>query len=172
MGSVTADIPDDMTLRRPLRRRRKQRHSLPVPAATEAMRQTIYEIMRAKDTIGGVFEVVALGAPVGLGSHVHWDRRLDALLMWAVASIHAIKGVEIGPAFANAALPGSQVHDEIFLAADGQTLVRQTNRSGGFEGGITTGEPIIVRAAMKPSLLSIIHENLWMRAERKRRYRL
>jgi chorismate synthase len=70
--------------------------------------------------------------------------------MWAVSSIHAIKGVEIGCGFANACLTGSQVHDEIFLAEDGQTLVRRTNNSGGFEGGITTGEPIIVRAAMKP----------------------
>ncbi len=150
VGSVTADIPDDMPYADRFAAAESNDIRCPVPAATEAMRQTIYEIMQAKDTIGGVFEVVALGAPVGLGSHVHWDRRLDALLMWAVASIHAIKGVEIGPAFANAALPGSQVHDEIFLAADGQTLVRQTNRSGGFEGGITTGEPIIVRAAMKP----------------------
>jgi chorismate synthase len=106
--------------------------------------------MQAKDTIGGVFEVVALNVPVGLGSHVHWDRRLDAQLMASVGSIHAIKGVEIGTAFANAQRPGSQVHDEIFLADDGQTLVRRTNRSGGFEGGISTGAPIVVRAAMKP----------------------
>jgi chorismate synthase len=93
---------------------------------------------------------VALGLPAGLGSHVHWDRRLDALLMFSIGSIHAIKGVEVGPAFANAGRPGSQVQDEIFLAADGQQLERHSNRAGGFEGGITTGEPIVVRAAMKP----------------------
>jgi chorismate synthase len=106
--------------------------------------------MLARDTLGGVFEVVVLGVPPGLGSHVHWDRRLTARLMFALGSIHAIKGVEIGPAFANASRRGSDVHDEIFLAEDGQTLVRRTNNSGGFEGGITTGQPIIVRAAMKP----------------------
>src|SRR5690606_28822958 len=88
--------------------------------------------------------------PPGLGSQVHWDRKLEAQLLLAVGSIHAIKGVEIGPAFANTQLPGSQVHDEIFLAEDEQRLIRHTNRSGGFEGGINTGEPIVVRGAMKP----------------------
>jgi chorismate synthase len=89
-----------------------------------------------------------LGLPPGLGSHVHWDRRLDARLVWAVGSIQAIKGVEIGPAFDNAGRRGTQVHDEIFAEA-GQ-LLRRTNRAGGFEGGITTGQPVVVRAAMKP----------------------
>jgi chorismate synthase len=114
------------------------------------MKHHIREAMQAKDTLGGVFEVVALSVPPGLGSHVHYDRRLDSRLLFAVASIHAIKGVEIGPAFANATRPGSEVHDEIFLAEDGQTLERRTNNAGGFEGGITTGMPVIVRAAMKP----------------------
>jgi chorismate synthase len=113
------------------------------------MRNRIREIMQAKDTLGGVFEVVALNVPPGLGSHVHWDRRLDALLLWSVGSIHAIKGVEIGPAFANAARPGSEVHDEIFRDEAGN-LTRRSNNAGGFEGGITTGGPIVVRAAMKP----------------------
>jgi len=122
----------------------------PVPHAAEEMRRLIGEIMRQKDTVGGVFEVVALGLPAGLGSYAQWDRRLDAQLIWSVASIHAVKGVEIGPAFANAQAPGSQVHDELFLADDGQTLLRKSNRSGGFEGGISTGEPIVIRAAMKP----------------------
>jgi len=89
-----------------------------------------------------------VGCPPGLGSHVHWDRRLDALLMMAVGSIQAVKGVEIGPAFENAAKPGTQVHDAIVL--DGECLRRPTNRAGGLEGGITTGQPIVVRAAMKP----------------------
>ncbi|MBE2222199.1 MAG: chorismate synthase [Anaerolineae bacterium] len=150
IGSVSADIPADMTYAERFAAAEENDIRCPIPAATEAMRQTISEIMQAKDTIGGIFEVIALNVPVGLGSHVHWDRRLDGLLMWAVGSIHAIKGVEIGTAFANATQPGSKVHDEIFLAADGKTLTRTTNRSGGFEGGITTGEPIVVRAAMKP----------------------
>jgi chorismate synthase len=124
----------------------------PDPEAAERMRQTISETMQAKDTLGGVFEVVALGVPPGLGSHVHWDRRLDARLLWAVASIQAVKGVEIGPAFENARLRGTQVHDQIFVedGEDAVALTRRANRAGGFEGGITTGEPIIVRGAMKP----------------------
>jgi len=120
----------------------------PDPAAAEAMRACIREAMSARDTLGGVFEIVGLGLPPGLGSHVHWDRRLDARLMAAVGSIPAVKGVEIGPAFDNATRRGTRVHDEIF-AQDG-LLVRHTNRAGGFEGGITTGQPVVVRAAMKP----------------------
>lgn len=126
----------------------------PDPEAAERMRQTIFETMQAKDTLGGVFEAVALDVPPGLGSHVHWDRRLDARLLWAVGSIQAVKGVEIGPAFENTRLRGTQVHDEIFVDegedASGDTLTRRTNRAGGFEGGITTGRPILVRGAMKP----------------------
>jgi len=124
----------------------------PDSETAERMRQTIFEAMQAKDTLGGVFEVVALGVPPGLGSHVHWDRRLDARLMWAVGSVQAVKGVEIGPAFENARLRGTQVHDQIFIEdnQDAVTLTRQTNRAGGFEGGITTGGPIVVRGAMKP----------------------
>jgi chorismate synthase len=120
--------------------------------AAERMRQTIFEAMQAKDTLGGVFEVVALGVPPGLGSYVHWDRRLDARLMWAVGGIQAVKGVEIGPAFENARLRGTQVHDEIFNEATqgAPDLTRRANRAGGFEGGITTGQPILVRGAMKP----------------------
>jgi chorismate synthase len=124
----------------------------PDSEAAERMRQAIFEAMQAKDTLGGIFEVVALGLPSGLGSHVHWDHRLDARLMWAVASIQAVKGVEIGPAFENARQRGTQVHDEIFVADAGNVpaLTRPTNRAGGFEGGITTGQPIVVRGAMKP----------------------
>jgi len=124
----------------------------PDSEAAERMHQTIFETMQAKDTLGGVFEVVALGVPPGLGSYVHWDRRLDARLMWAVGGIQAVKGVEIGPAFENARLRGTQVHDEIFKEGTHGTpnLARQANRAGGFEGGITTGQPILVRGAMKP----------------------
>ena len=115
----------------------------------EAMRKRVWDCMQAKDTVGGVFEVTVLGLPPGLGSHVHFDRRLGGRLLGAVGSIHAIKGAEIGHAFENAAKYGTEVHDEIFADEDGR-LVRKTNRSGGLEGGITTGEPLIIRAAMKP----------------------
>lgn len=150
IGPVTAEIPDSLGYRERFAAAEENDLRCPIPTTTELMRQHIQDTMQAKDTVGGIFEVVALNVPPGLGSHVHWDRRLDAQLLLAVGSIHAIKGVEIGPAFANTRLPGSQVHDEIFLAEDRQTLVRQSNRAGGFEGGITNGEPVIVRAAMKP----------------------
>jgi chorismate synthase len=120
------------------------------------MRQLIAGTMKAKDTLGGVFEVVAVGVPPGLGSYVHWERRLSSRLLAAVGSIQAVKGVEIGPAFENARLPGSRVHDEIFAEPDesgaggSASLTRHTNRAGGLEGGISTGQPIVVRGAMKP----------------------
>lgn len=149
IGHVTAEIPAEMAYLDRFAAAEGNDVRCPIPAAAEAMRALIGETMQAKDTLGGVFEVIALNVPPGLGSHVHWDRRLDAQLLWSVGSIHAIKGVEIGPAFDSARRPGSQVHDEIFLAEDGR-LYRETNNSGGFEGGITTGEPVVVRAAMKP----------------------
>jgi chorismate synthase len=106
----------------------------------------------AGDSLGGIFEVWAAGMPIGLGSHVHWDRRLDGRLAQAVMSIHAVKGVGIGGGFALARLPGSQAHDTI-LPVDqwgDRPWRRATNRAGGLEGGITNGEPVIVRAALKP----------------------
>lgn len=120
----------------------------PDPGAAEAMRTRIREIMQARDTLGGVIEVLALNLPPGLGSHVHWDRKLEARLGAAVLSVQAMKGVEIGPAFDNARKPGTQVQDPILLQGEG--LLRPSERSGGLEGGITTGQPLVVRAAMKP----------------------
>jgi chorismate synthase len=117
--------------------------------ASERMRDRIDEARQAGDSLGGVFVVTATGLPVGLGSHVHWERRLDARLAWAVMSIPAIKGVEIGPAFENARQPGTQVHDEIIPDGEGG-VTRHTNRAGGFEGGMTNGMPVVIRAAMKP----------------------
>jgi chorismate synthase len=114
------------------------------------MRQAVWEVMQARDTVGGIFEVIVLGLPPGLGSHVHYDRRLSGQLLGAVGSIHAIKGVEIGPAFDNAAKWGTQVHDEIILDEETGELSRASNRAGGLEGGITTGEPLLLRVAMKP----------------------
>jgi len=148
IGEVTADLPADLPYPQRFDRAEANEVRCPDPAAAEAMRGRIEQAREARDTLGGLFEVVALGVPPGLGSHVHWDRRLDARLLAAVGSIQAVKGVEIGPAFANAARPGTQVHDEIFLR-DGR-LVRRSNRAGGLEGGITTGQPLVVRAAMKP----------------------
>jgi chorismate synthase len=148
IGSVQAQLPDELSLSERMARAEENDLRCPEPAAAEAMRACIGEAQAAKDTLGGIFEVLALGIPPGLGSHVHWDRRLDARLMAAVGSIPAVKGVEVGPAFENASRRGTEVHDEVF-EEDG-ALVRRTNRAGGFEGGITTGEPVIVRAAMKP----------------------
>jgi chorismate synthase len=101
------------------------------------------------DTLGGVFETVALGCPVGLGSYVQWDRRLDGRLAQAFCSIQAIKGCEFGMGFETARRPGSGVHDEIVFEA-GHGFNRSSNNAGGLEGGVTNGQPVIVRAAMKP----------------------
>jgi len=120
----------------------------PDPSATQSMIAAIRDIMQARDTLGGVIEIVTLGLPPGLGSHVHWDRKLEARLAAAIMSVQAIKGVEIGPAFENAHLPGTSVQDPILL--EGDQLTRPSNRSGGLEGGVTTGQPLIIRAAMKP----------------------
>ena len=121
----------------------------PDAAAAERMHALIRQVKIDQDTLGGVFEVVARGVPPGLGSHVHYDRKLDGRLVAAMVSIQAMKGAEIGEGFANAGKTGSQVHDEI-VVDDAGNLSRRTNRAGGLEGGISTGEAIVVRVAMKP----------------------
>src|SRR6266581_1426661 len=144
LGGVTARLPTPLPV--------------PINAAADASpvrcldpdaeREMIARIDAAKtagDTLGGVVEVVALGAPVGLGSHVSWDRKLDGRLAQALMSIPAVKGVELGLGFEAARRKGSEVHDEILPG-----LARATNRAGGTEGGMTTGEPLVVRVAMKP----------------------
>jgi chorismate synthase len=118
------------------------------PAGTEAMVVEIEAVKEAGDTVGGVIEVIAYGLPPGLGSHVHWDRRLDARLAAVLMGVQAMKGVEIGDGFTTARRWGSKAHDEIDPANPGVT--RRTNRAGGLEGGITNGEPLRVRVAMKP----------------------
>lgn len=148
IGRASAALPEELSYTQRFAQAEESDVRCPDLVAGKAMYACIREAMAAKDTLGGVFEVVALGLPPGLGSHVHWDRRLDARLMWAVGSIQAVKGVEVGPAFENAAKRGTEVHDEIL--EEGDLLVRPTNRAGGFEGGITTGRPVVVRAAMKP----------------------
>jgi len=118
------------------------------PATSQAMVAEIDTAKKEGDTLGGVVEVLAFGLPPGLGSFTHWDRRLDARLAGALMSIQAIKGVEVGDGFTTATRRGSQAHDEIEATENG--VARRTNRAGGIEGGMSTGEPLRVRAAMKP----------------------
>lgn len=117
-------------------------------SAEAAMIAEIEAARADRDTLGGVVEVLAYGVPVGVGSHVHWDRKIDARLAEALMSIQAIKGVEIGDGFTTATRRGSGAHDELYATAEGP--VRQTNRAGGTEGGMTNGDVLRVRAAMKP----------------------
>lgn len=118
------------------------------PSASEKMLELIDEARENGDTLGGVFEVIASNVPPGLGSHVHWDKRLDGRIAWSMMALNGIKGVEIGLGFQSASRPGSAFHDEILFASG--SFYRRTNNAGGIEGGISNGEPIVVRAAMKP----------------------
>jgi chorismate synthase len=138
----------------------------PVESSANKMRAEIEKTIHGKNTLGGVLEIVALNLPVGLGSFVQWDRRLEAKLAMAVMSVQAIKGVEIGDAFENAKRIGTEAHDPIQLQnaecgmqnAQPSTfnLQRSTNRAGGIEGGISNGQPIIIRAAMKPIATTLL----------------
>jgi chorismate synthase len=119
------------------------------PDASAAMVAEIDRARKANESLGGVFEVWAFGVLPGLGSHVSWDTRLDGRIAWALMSIHAMKGVEIGDGFDLAGRVGSEAHDEIFWSEE-QGYTRDTNRAGGFEGGMTSGEPVVARVAMKP----------------------
>ena len=119
------------------------------PKAEEAMIEEINRLRKANESLGGIFEVRAFGLVPGLGSHVAWDEKLDGRLAHAVVSIQAVKGVSVGEAWEVAATPGSESHDEIFWDAE-RGYFRETNRAGGVEGGMSNGEPLIVRAALKP----------------------
>ena len=147
IGGIRADLSEVPLLERPARAE-LSKVRCPDAAASERMIERIRQVMQEKDTLGGVIEVVAWGLPAGLGSFAQWDRRLDARLGAALLSVQAVKGVEIGPAFENASLLGTQVQDEIRL--QGEELVRPSLRNGGLEGGVTTGQPVWVRIAMKP----------------------
>jgi chorismate synthase len=147
IGEVNASL-DDMPVEQRSALAEESSVRCPDPQAAQAMKEAIERAIEEGNTLGGTLEVVALGLPPGLGSYVHWDRRLDGRLAQAVLSIPAIKGVEIGPAFANSRQPGTRVHDAIRLAD--QQLQRASGRSGGTEGGMSTGQPLIVQAAMKP----------------------
>jgi chorismate synthase len=117
--------------------------------ATRAMVAEINRLRKANESLGGVFEVRAFGLVPGLGSHVSWRERLDGVLGQAILSIQAVKGVAVGDGIEVAGLPGSEAHDEIFYD-DARGFYRQTNRAGGVEGGMTTGDPLVVRGYMKP----------------------
>jgi chorismate synthase len=119
------------------------------PDATQAMVAEIDRARKANESLGGVFEVRAFGVVPGVGSHISWDERLDGRLAQAILSIHAMKGAEVGGGYALAGIPGSHAHDEIFWSAE-RGYYRETNRAGGVEGGMTTGQPLVVTGAMKP----------------------
>jgi chorismate synthase len=151
LGPVAAPAPDPLPTRL-----NEAADQSPVRCLDEdagaAMVAAIDEATAARDSLGGVAEVVVRGLPLGLGSHVSWDRRLDGRLAGAVMSIPAVKGVEIGLGFESARRPGSNVHDELEPGGEATRggVTRSSNRAGGLEGGMTTGEPLVVRAAMKP----------------------
>ena len=154
LGGVTAAPPDVLPARLDEVADRSPVRCLDAAAEREMIAR-IDAAKDAGDTLGGVVEVVARGAVVGLGSHVSWDRRLDGRLAAALMALPAVKGVEVGRGFAVAALPGSAAHDEIARAsgpgaAAAGGFVRKTNRAGGLEGGMSNGEPIVLRVAMKP----------------------
>jgi chorismate synthase len=150
IGDVKAEIDPKLSYEDRFRLTEENDVRCPALDCVEAMHEAIRQVKIDQDTLGGVFEVIALHVPPGLGSHVQYDRRLDARIVAAMVSIHAIKGAEIGNAFEQATKRGSQVHDDIILGESDGGLTRRTNRAGGLEGGITTGEPIVARVAMKP----------------------
>jgi chorismate synthase len=155
LGGVRVDAPPDADPRGMVQRRDASAIYSLVPERDDEFRSMIDAAGKAGDTLGGVVEVQVFGVPIGLGTHTQWDRKLDGRIAQAVMSIQAIKGVEIGLGFEAARRPGSQVHDPIRFdpaVAGGPSLgfTRPTNNAGGLEGGTTNGQPVVVRAAMKP----------------------
>jgi chorismate synthase len=148
IGEIQTDF-DDMPYEERFIRAEESDVRCPVESSAQKMREEIEKTIHGKNTLGGILEIVALNVPVGLGSFMQWDKRLEAKLAMAIMSVQAIKGVEVGDAFANAKLPGTQAHDAMQLR-DTQYIIRNSNRAGGTEGGISNGQPIIIRAAMKP----------------------
>jgi chorismate synthase len=153
IGEITADL-GDMPYAERFARAEESDVRCPVESYASQMRAEIEKTIHGKNTLGGVLEIVALNLPLGLGSFAQWDRRLEARLAQAVMSVQAIKGVEVGDAFANARLPGTRAHDPIIL--DDSSIQRSTNRAGGTEGGVSNGQPIVVRAAMKPIATTLL----------------
>jgi chorismate synthase len=149
VGSVKAEVPD-LPLEEIFSWAEDSELRCPDKIAELKMKDKINEAREKGDSVGGVFELVMRGVPPGIGSFMQWDLKLDGRIAQAVMSIQAIKGVEIGIGFQAARLPGSQVHDEIFYDHGKSRFYHKTNRAGGIEGGMSNGEEIIVRAAMKP----------------------
>jgi chorismate synthase len=153
IGEVQTDF-GDMPFEERFTRAEESDVRNPIESSAKKMRDEIEKTIHGKNTLGGVLEIVALNVPVGLGSFVQWDRRLEAKLALAIMSVQAIKGVEVGDAFENAKRIGTQAHDPINLQLS--NLQRATNRAGGIEGGISNGQPIIIRAAMKPIATTLL----------------
>ncbi len=147
IGTVEAEI-DEESFEKRFELAEDSNVRCPSKKGSAAMHREIEQAITMKDTLGGVIEIVALGIPPGLGSYVQWDRRLEARLGAALLSVQAIKGVEFGDGFKLASMPGTQAQDGIFL--EGEKLIRKTNHAGGLEGGISNGEPLLMRVAMKP----------------------
>lgn len=147
IGGVTANF-EEIPIDQRITISRANDLQCPDVQAADKMRQLIRNTMDDKDTLGGIIEIIAWNVPPGLGSYVHWSRRLDSRLGAAIISIPAIKGIEFGSAFKNTRLKGTQVQDAIYL--ENGKLIRRSNHCGGLEGGISNGEPIVIRAAMKP----------------------
>lgn len=148
-GGIDVEIPENLTVAE-IKKRACQSEILIVnPEREEEIKSYIDQIKKDSDTIGGIVETIVGGVPVGLGSYVQWDRKLDAKIAQGVVSINAFKGVEFGVGFEAGRLKGSQVMDEILWSKE-DGFTRRTNNLGGFEGGMTNGEPIIVRGVMKP----------------------
>jgi chorismate synthase len=155
IGATSADF-GDMPYAERFTRAEESDVRCPVESSANAMWAEIEKIIQEKNTLGGVIEIIALNIPAGLGSFVQWDKRLEAKLALAIMSVQAIKGIEIGYAFENARLTGTQAQDPIQLPITNyqlpntQPLSRTSNRAGGIEGGVSNGQPIVIRAAMKP----------------------
>ena len=148
-GGIDIDVPNNLTVAEIKERAAQSEVSIVNPEREEEIKAYIDQIKKDGDTIGGVIETVVGGVPVGLGSYVQWDKKLDAKIAQVVVSINAFKGVEFGVGFEAGRLKGSQVMDEI-LWSEEDGFTRRTNNLGGFEGGMTNGQPIVVRGVMKP----------------------
>jgi chorismate synthase len=155
IGEVSADF-GDMPYEERFIRAEESDVRCPVDSSADKMRAEIEKTIHGKNTLGGVLEIIALNLPVGLGSFVQWDRRLEAKLAMAIMSVQAIKGVEVGDAFENAKRIGTEAHDPINLQPSTFDLRRSTNRAGGTEGGVSNGQPIVIRAAMKPIATTLV----------------
>ena len=148
-GGIDIDVPNNLTVTEIKERAAQSEVSIVNPEREEEIKDYIDQIKKDGDTIGGVIETIVGGVPVGLGSYVQWDKKLDAKIAQVVVSINAFKGVEFGVGFEAGRLKGSQVMDEI-LWSEEDGFTRRTNNLGGFEGGMTNGQPIVVRGVMKP----------------------